>query len=339
LASHDSSYVKWVTGVFFFTADSGWKPLEIYGPALDPLAIFISDDSASEVWPRRTVKQPSPVATATNLTLGARYTVDSHDWHALESFTGIPIPSFGDQESLTDKKATWRISLDHALSDTTLIYASDNRGFKSGGFNDSVVPALTYEPETLDAYETGLKTTLLDSRMTLNTALFYYNYQNIQVTRFIDGNENVYNGSTAEIYGVDLSLNARVTDKLQLRGGAEWLHGRYGEFPQADYTVPAPGGGSTFSTRNADGKQIAYSPTWTAFIAGDYTLPAPTGLFHLNATFYYNSGWFPKPGQSPSSGCLHLNQCFIHVGIKQRQVPSELVGQESRKYELRGAFE
>ena len=294
-ASPDTSHIKWVSGAFFYTANAGWKPLQIYGPALGPLAISINDEQktySGAIYGQATI----PILTATNLTLGARYTVDRRNWQATESFTGIPIPSISDSAHGIYKKATWRVGLDHSFNDTVMIYASANRGFKSGGFNDSVLSAAAYQPEVLDAFETGAKTAFLDRRLTFNTSAFYYRYTNMQVTRFFGGNENVYNGGAAHIYGLDVDLNARVSERLQVRSGLEWLHGEFTSFPQADYTVPAPGGGSIFSTRDARGNQLPYAPNWTGHVAGDYTIASQAiGELRLNLTYYYNSGWYPNP--------------------------------------------
>jgi iron complex outermembrane receptor protein len=35
-------------------------------------------------------------------------------------------------------KASWRVALDHKLTDSVMVYASYNRGFKSGTFSTSV---------------------------------------------------------------------------------------------------------------------------------------------------------------------------------------------------------
>ena len=295
LGSHASSGFTWVAGAFFYFASPGWQPLDIYGPALGPLVISISDEQktySGAVYGQTTF----PIVEATDLTIGARYTFDRRNWAALESFTPFPIPSVADRQDKTFKKPTWRLSLDHHFTPEVLGFVSYNRGFKSGGFNDSLVPAFAYDPETLDAYETGVKTTLLDRRLRLNTSVFYYDYKNIQVTRFIGGNENVYNGSGAKLYGVDLDLDAQITQALSVRSGIEYLHDKYTSFPLADYTVPAPGGGSIFSTRDASGKRVAFTPDWTATLAVDYRIPVDiSGSLLASATYYYNGGWFPNP--------------------------------------------
>lgn len=85
---------------------------------------------------------------------------------------------------------TARAELDYKPSRDTLIYASYNRGSKSGGFTFStgtpfpsqIIDTLNnipYRPETLNDYEIGLKTKL-GASSTFNIAAYYYDYQNYQ---------------------------------------------------------------------------------------------------------------------------------------------------------------
>jgi len=85
---------------------------------------------------------------------------------------------------------TARAEVEYKPVKDVLLYASFNRGSKSGGFTFSLgtpfpggeVSALNgtpYKPETLDSYEVGFKSTLAPGT-TLNVTAFYYNYQNYQ---------------------------------------------------------------------------------------------------------------------------------------------------------------
>ena len=85
---------------------------------------------------------------------------------------------------------TARAELDYKPTRDTLIYASYNRGSKSGGFTFSTgtpfpnqlfdtINNIPYRPETLNDYELGLKTKI-GSHTQLNVAAFYYDYQNYQ---------------------------------------------------------------------------------------------------------------------------------------------------------------
>ena len=127
---------------------------------------------------------------------------------------GFPAPQPAEDEAKTFNKLTWRLALDHRFSDEVLGYVSYNRGFKSGSFAPNTVPILTLRPETLDAYEAGLKTDLFDRRVRFNIAGFYYEQKNLQVNQILSGVLEVYNASGARSYGFDADVQARVTSAV-----------------------------------------------------------------------------------------------------------------------------
>ena len=77
-----------------------------------------------------------------------------------------------------------------------------------------------------------MKSQLLNNRLRLNAAAFYYDYQNVQVARYTT-NTVIYNGARAHLYGLDLDFESRVSDRLSLTGGIAYLHSRFVEFPNA----------------------------------------------------------------------------------------------------------
>ena len=75
---------------------------------------------------------------------------------------------------------TWRGNLDWTPTDDTLFYLSATKGLRSGGFNLVFFSSnSTFEAETLIAYELGYKGTMLDGQLQLNTAVYFYDYENV----------------------------------------------------------------------------------------------------------------------------------------------------------------
>ncbi len=149
------------------------------------------------------------VAPDVKLTGGLRWTDDRKSFDEIPSWTivageGYPITSVIDQHwgELTGRaNATWTPTLD--FTDQSLFYASYARGYKGGGANPpGVIPIveqgvkiespsnythpLTFKPEFVDAFELGTKNTLLDGSMTLNSDVFFYKYQNYQISEIVD---------------------------------------------------------------------------------------------------------------------------------------------------------
>lgn len=138
-------------------------------------------------------------------------------------------------EALTGR-AVLDWSPDLAFTDDTLIYASYSRGYKGGGtnppraaINPEVVQYLplegTFEPEYVNAFEVGVKNTLLDGGMVLNATAFYYDYEDYQVSQITDRtsfNENF----GAKVWGFEIETNWRVTDQFRIDANVGYLKTR-----------------------------------------------------------------------------------------------------------------
>jgi iron complex outermembrane receptor protein len=104
----------------------------------------------------------------------------------------------------------------------TLIYAGVNRGVKAGSYNAQLnggLPtpdsAIRYAPETLWSYEGGFKLSLLDNKVRLNGAVYYYDYKNYQGFLFTGVSGLVIN-SDARTFGGEISLITNPISGLDL---------------------------------------------------------------------------------------------------------------------------
>ena len=132
------------------------------------------------------------------------------------------------------EKLTGRGVVEFDLNEDTMVYASFTRGFKPGGSNltygreDIIAPIVvlpTFEDETVDAWELGIKTDFADNRVRLNAAAFYYEYKNLQYQatdpELFEG--GVGNLPESEIYGAELELLAFITDNFTVDARLAWL--------------------------------------------------------------------------------------------------------------------
>jgi iron complex outermembrane receptor protein len=128
---------------------------------------------------------------------------------------------------------TARLQLDFRVSDDVLTYLSYNRGSKSGGFTFSTgtpfdpnqlafLEGLVFEPETLNAFELGMKSSLANGTVMLNMAAFYYDYEDYQAFAQLGPVQTVIN-QDAEAQGLEVELNSRPTDNLTLQLGASFM--------------------------------------------------------------------------------------------------------------------
>jgi iron complex outermembrane recepter protein len=290
--------VTWVLGAYYFHEIAKFDPVHLYGDLLAPVGTILgystSRTSSGSLYGQATFD----VLSDSHLTLGAREIVERRSIGITENIYLLN-GALADQEATRDEKTfdkpTWRIAFDHTFSPGILGYLSYNRGFKSGGFNPLILPAKSFAPEHLDAYEIGLKTSLFGNRLRLNTAVYDYDYKNIQVVSYRRSLLEVANGAAATLYGLDADFELAATDDLTLKAGLSLLRATFDSYPNADLTTPAPAGGTLYATGSARGKHLPFAPAWTFNTGIDYSIPMPFGRALLNMTYLHNAGWYAAP--------------------------------------------
>ncbi|WP_167855003.1 TonB-dependent receptor [Mangrovimicrobium sediminis] len=190
----------------------------------------------------------------------------------------------------TFSKFTPRVSLRYALSDDANLYATYSQGFKSGILSGQNPPA---DPEELDAYEIGFKGNL-GERVSASAALYYYDYNDLQVARYEAPNYVYQNAASAQITGAEFNATWQASEGLTLATGVSLLDAEYDDFPSAGSYVWNP---ANFATPNesvnidASGVEMVRAPKITGFINADYRVDTSIGTFGAFASWYYNDGF------------------------------------------------
>lgn len=179
-------------------------------------------------------------------------------------------------------KITWRGGLEFDADDRTLFYANVATGYKAGGFNDGCLAGeqncngsaitspdiLFYQPETLTAYEAGVKTRLLDNALRLAGSVFHYDYSNLQLTQLtlVAGApvQRTLNAGAAKVDGVELEAVVKPQRNHQFDFAVAWLNARFTDY-LIDSVEPL--------TAQFAGRKLDRSPEWTANIAYTWTIP------------------------------------------------------------------
>ena len=126
---------------------------------------------------------------ALNLTLGYRYTKDSktYTFSRRDATNPAVVPVAltaidGLQSRYEGSRSDYKVALDYHWSRNFMTYLQWSTGFRGGG----VAPrpffgnqGVSFNPETLDAYELGLKSDLFERRVRLNLAVFENKYKDI----------------------------------------------------------------------------------------------------------------------------------------------------------------
>ena len=286
LASNDTTPLSWQVGAFYLHGVSVNDQTQA-GAALGTNRIEIDvkgvTDSISLFG-----EATYDITPTTHLTGGVRWTQDKRklprDHSDIVNAMGVVlVPRSNPLDSVTYDEFTFRAALRQDVTDDVSVYASVNRGFKSGQFNLQSPYDPPVKPETIMAYEIGLKGQLLDNRLRLNLAGFHYDINDYQIRSSPGGISLLANAAKVKIDGVDANVEAAVTDQFVLNLGASYLDSKYDSFPSA-------------STGDATGNRTAIAPKFTFTAAGTYTIPFENGSeLRLTGSYLHKSKYYFEP--------------------------------------------
>jgi len=293
---------NWIVGAYILDEEAGFDMFEITGLLIAP-ATFVTIDNEVDTFSWALFGQTSYSFTEnTRLTTGIRYTDDQREQTGTTTAYAGPIAVAANNYNQKDswQEFTWRLSLDHNFSAATMGYFSYNRGFKSGVFNnivnDPVVgPSPAVEPEILDAYEIGFKSELIEGRLRLNGAFFYYEYENLQATVTRPGGATLINAAEVTIHGGELELNTALSENFQIHAGVSAMKSEFDSFPEGQTFIPTGFGGNAQVSMELGGNNNVRSPEFTGNIGFVYDIPSSVGIFTTSMNYYYNDGFFWEP--------------------------------------------
>ena len=178
------------------------------------------------------------------LTGGLRYTKEHKDYTFVrlnyDGSVSYFLGALNGVKALYDGHRTdWRISADYRFSPQILAYVTVGTGFKGGGVTARPFDAPqalngSFGPETLTAYEVGLKTDLFDRRLRLNLSGFINDYKSIQLPLItcasLGSNAPCgarQNAGDGKIKGVELEFDAHPVNGLDIDGSVSYLTGNW----------------------------------------------------------------------------------------------------------------
>jgi len=226
-----SDMLDWAAGVFYFEGAStlgGGAYLAASNIAFD------QNDSTDATNRSAFLHGTLHLTERFSLTGGLRYTKESKTYR----FDRTNVPSgtpffpggaFTSPESQFDR-FDYKVGLDYQLTDDVMVYGQFSTGFKGGGINPrpfTPASAVPFGPETLNAYEIGLKSDLFDRLVRLNLAAYHSDYSNLQLSA--NGFDNngapsivISNAGQARINGVEAELEIRPAVGFQIDMSASY---------------------------------------------------------------------------------------------------------------------
>jgi len=190
------------------------------------------------------------------LTAGARW---SKNKYSFDTFTGGPQlygPSAFGSGNNSENSFTPKLSLQYQADPNNMFYTTYAKGYRPGGANNPLPFAAcstdfqnfgiansptTYNSDTVESYEVGAKNNI-DNRVKIASSVYYIKWNNIQQVvvppicqiSFID------NLGAAVAKGIDLELDASITDALSLELAAGYTSARYTQDSRLSPTEVTP---------------------------------------------------------------------------------------------------
>jgi iron complex outermembrane receptor protein len=306
--------MHFVAGVFYFDESAETLgPQSFFGGAALGGANYQSDyGSNTESW--AVFGQVDYALTdALTLTVGGRYTDETKDVSRYLRVTDPSTASFpggsfvvadfdyGDVPDAEFDDFSPTMSLAYAINDDFNVYVRYSKGYKSGGFNGETNSFFEftadcpsgatelcnpYKSETVDSYEVGFKSMLLDNRMIFNFSAFYDEHDDIQVPVFkAEGaaSSEVLNAAAGTVYGYEAELNLRLVDALTVNASLSYLDAEYDEY--MDYGADV-----------ANDRAYVHAPAYTAALGVEWEVARfDIGVLNVFANLNYVDEYYTFP--------------------------------------------
>ena len=215
------------------------------------------------------------LARGLTLAAGLRYSIDDRNYLKTESQYlsnpnaigySYPFPEHGSWSALTPEA-----SLTYEFTPNVSLYGKYGKSYRPGGFSvnpvGSPTAANTYNKETANSYELGLRTRLFDNKLTLNVTGFDIQWKNQQVNFVNQMGAYTIANVQSRSRGIEVELAASITPAFQLGASGTYLDATFGHV--------------IFPTRNpvsrlayfadAYGTPLNFAPKWSAAGTATYT--------------------------------------------------------------------
>ncbi|HEY0941947.1 MAG TPA: TonB-dependent receptor [Steroidobacter sp.] len=218
-----------------------------------------------------------------DLTLGTRYTWDEKTASLLTTtpnpaaIAPLAAPESHPALRFKDDRPSFRASLSWELADRTKAFATFSTGYKSGGFNSGVTnppltPALrTFDSETVDDYQLGLKSVFLHNRVRLNLTLFHTTLDNFQDRSFNGTSFIIRNSGDVRSEGVDVDGEILGPAGLRLSFAATYLDSIYASNRNAPGLEGCTGAPGCPIVQDLSGAWRPYASKWQGNVSLAWT--------------------------------------------------------------------
>lgn len=178
-----------------------------------------------------------------------------------------------------------RVGAQYQPSRDLMVYATYATGYKGPAIDSLNGQIKPVKPETVDSYETGVKSTLWDGRMTLNASIYRADYTDFQAQALdltsATPRLGLTNAGLMRAQGIEVETSIRLAEGLTVGGSASYSDAKFKDYTGACYT------GQPTSTTVGQGCYLlpGSTGTYVANYAGQRLTNAPKWSYNLNAAY------------------------------------------------------
>ncbi|HKX21639.1 MAG TPA: TonB-dependent receptor [Rhizorhapis sp.] len=267
-----------------------------------------------------------------SLTAGIRGTVEKKrfvfDNKVIDDNRDVVAQSIVGKADKTWHAVTPKLSVQAQWTPNLMQYLTWSRGFKSGGFDNRAtrldLATLPYDPEKVTTYEGGLKATLFGRALRSNLAVFYNDYNDLQVSFYDPAYVGIRRGNAgkAHSWGIEIENDLRLSDRFSVQTSGGYLKAIYDDYKGA-------GGNGV----DADSNPLINAPKYSLSGGATYDLPLGSSGSHLRlsanaqyqSSFYQNALARPRdrvPGQTFVNGSVNwiLPDERFQIGVSAKNI-------------------
>ena len=286
LASNGGGAFNWQVGAFVFAS----KLDALTDPGFVAPSILIDKKDAWAVFGQASYA----MSDQTTITGGLRYTEDNAELEVRNAPVG-PVPN----TNVSAEEVSWDLSVNHELNDDMSVYARVARGFRGPSIQGRNVAFFggvsVAEAETIQSFELGFKSMMMDRRLRFNAAAFYYEVSDQQFTAVGGTGNNIglINADKGVGKGFEADATWAVSDNFNVTAGFAYNDTEIKDSALAVSTCGSagfaglPGGGTSHCTPTdpidgrgfalIDGNPFPNAPKITANFIADYRMPISDG--------------------------------------------------------------
>ncbi len=325
LALPGSARLDWLLGAFY-TQESSRVDQRVLG--VDPESGTSVGSLLRARWPTSYVEYAAFADLTLHVTdrfdvqLGGRQSYNRQTYSEVDegpfgpTFFGVPDPVVIPEIRTEESSFTYLVTPRFKLSPNVMLYARFASGYRAGGPNSTGVLfdlPKHFEPDKTQNYEIGAKAELLGSLLSVDTSLYYIDWQDIQLNVFDPASSANYfiNGSRARSRGIELAVGSRPKPNLTISAWVSWN--------DAVLTEAFP---TTATLIGAAGDRLPSSARFSGHVALDQELALGGDVlgFYGASLVYVGSrrGAFVPIGDDPRRQELPAYaQIDVHAGVKR----------------------